>query len=289
MSSLGVRMKVLWFDNNWLHHYCVYCLTSPDGKKYFGISRYDASRRWKYGNGYKGNKRLNNEIEKYSFANFRHEIIAKDLYRDDAEQLEENLIRQYDTTDPSKGFNVRKGTSNGEWDVYLFTFPDGKRYVGMTGRSVTARWNSGKGYKHNARLQAAIDAVGFENVKKEHFSYPLTRESAERIETTLIDYFDSANPEKGYNRGHGALQEFGWQHTAEQKELFRQQQTGKPKSAETRRRMRLAHERRPVRCISTGEEFDGVRAAAEAKGISSSGISRACTGSQKEAGGLRWE
>lgn len=282
-------MKSYWYDNNWMHHYCVYCLTAPDGKKYFGISRYDGPRRWKYGNGYKGNKRLNEAIEQFSFANFRHEIIAKDLYRDDAEKLEEDLIRQYDTTNPEKGFNVRKGTANRDWDVYLFTFPDGKRYVGMTGRGVKARWNSGKGYRHNVRLQQAIDAVGFENVKKEHFSYPLTRESAERIESTLISYFDSANPEKGYNRAHGALEEHGWNHTEEEKELYRRQQTGRRKSEETRRRMSQAHEHRPVRCITTGEVFEGVRAAAEAKGISSSGISRACKGTQKEAAGLRWE
>lgn len=38
------RMRILWFDYSWQKHYCVYCLTSPDGKGYFGIRRYEAEK-----------------------------------------------------------------------------------------------------------------------------------------------------------------------------------------------------------------------------------------------------
>ncbi len=37
-------MRVLWFDYSRQKHYCVYCLTSPDGKGYFGIRRYEAEK-----------------------------------------------------------------------------------------------------------------------------------------------------------------------------------------------------------------------------------------------------
>ena len=282
-------MRLLWFNNEWMHHYCVYCLTSPDGKKYFGISRYAAVKRWKNGKGYAGNKRLKADLESVGFACFRHEVIREELTREEAEKLEAELIREYDTTDPEKGYNVRKGSASENYDVYVLTFPDGKRYVGLTGRNVKDRWDYGNGYKNNHRLREAIREAGFSNIKKEHFSYPLFRGSAERIETALIDYFNSADPEKGYNRGHGALAEHGWKHSASTKEKISAVTKGKRKSALTRQKMRKAHDQRAVRNVTTGEEYGGVREAAEAVHVSPASVSRACNGQQKTAAGCRWE
>ncbi len=284
-------MHRLWFDYSWKHHYCVYCLTSPDGKRYFGISRYHAERRWKNGKGYNGNNRLKTDLEMYSFACFRHEIIRDELNREEAERLEAELIRQYNTTDPEKGYNVRKGSCPENYDVYVFTFPDGKHYVGMTGKPVKNRWDYGNGYHNNRRLSEAIKSVGFDNIRKEHFSYPLSRDSAERIETALIDYFDSANPEKGYNRGHGALAEHGWQHGGETREKIRTFQLGQKKSPETKERMRKGHQSqmKKVRNVTTGMTYGSIREASEACGVSSTCIARACCGKQKSAGGCEWE
>ena len=284
-------MHRLWFDYSWKHHYLVYCLTSPDGKRYFGISRYNAERRWKNGKGYGGNNRLKADLEKYSFACFRHEIILEGLDREEAERLETELIRQYDTTNPEKGYNVRKGSCPENYDVYVFTFPDGKHYVGMTGKPVKNRWDYGSGYHNNKRLRDAIKETGFDNIRKEHFSYPLSRDSAERIETALIDYFDSANPEKGYNRGHGALAEHGWQHGEETREKIRVFQRGQKKSPETRARMRKGHrsQMKKVRNATTGSTYESIQEAAEASGVSPTCIARACNGRQKTAGGCEWE
>ena len=203
-------VRATHFDNSWMHCYCVYCLTSPDGKKYFGVSKRTAEERWKNGKGYRGNNRLNEEIEKYGFEFFKKEIIADSLYRDDAEALEAELIERYDTCNPEKGYNVKAGRLKEDYDVYVLTFPDGKHYVGMTSRSVEDRWENGNGYRNNVVLNEAIREAGFENIKNEHFAYALTRGSAERIETALIDYLDSANPEKGYNRARGAGGRGGW-------------------------------------------------------------------------------
>lgn len=282
-------MRKLWFDNAWQHHFCVYCLTDPEGKRYFGISRYAALRRWKNGKGYHGNKRLDAALKAYSFANFQKEVVRTNLYRDEAERLEAELIEKYQTTDPEKGYNVRKGTVSEEYDVYLLTFPDGKHYVGMTGRAVKARWDSGNGFRSNPRLYRAICDAGFSNVKKEHFSYPLSRDSAERIETALIDYFDSANPERGYNRGHGALREYGWKQPESTIEKIRDAQKGVSKSQETKLRMRERHQQKSVRNRTTGITFPGVREAARSCGISPSSITRACSGKQKTAAGCEWE
>ena len=282
-------MLRMWFDLSWQHHYSVYCLTDPEGKRYFGISRYSAAKRWKNGKGYGGNRRLKSAIVRYSFAGFRKEIIREGLTREAAEHLEAKLIERYHTTDPEKGYNVRKCTVSEQYDVYVFTFPDGKHYVGLTGRNVRKRWGYGNGYRNNRRLYQAIQDVGFSRIKKEHFSYPLSRGSAERIETALIAYFDSSNPEKGYNRGRGALRESGWHQPEETRERVRQSVRGNPKTDETRHRMRKAHEQKAVHNRTTGEVYPGVREAAELTGVSASSISRACCGKQKTAGGFEWE
>ena len=283
-------MLRMWFDLSWQHHYCVYCLTDPEGKRYFGISRYSAAKRWKNGKGYGGNRRLKSAIVRYSFAGFRKEIIREGLTREAAEHLEAKLIERYHTTDPEKGYNVRKCTVSEQYDVYVFTFPDGKHYVGLTGRNVQKRWGYGNSYRNNRRLyHQAIQDAGFSRIKKEHFSYPLSRGSAERIETALIAYFDSANPEKGYNRGRGALRESGWHQPEETRERVRQSVRGNPKTDETRHRMRKAHEQKAVHNRTTGEVYPGVREASELTGVSASSISRACCGKQKTAGGFEWE
>ena len=159
----------------------------------------------------------------------------------------------------------------------------------MTGRKVKARWDSGNGFRNNPRLYRAICDVGFSNIKKEHFAYPLSRGSAERIETALIDYFDSANPEKGYNRGHGALREHGWKQPESTVEKIRNVQKGISKSQETKQRMREGHQQKAVRNRTTGMVFPGVREAAQSCGVSPSSITRACSGRQKTAAGCEWE
>ena len=282
-------MLRLWFDLSWQHHYCVYCLTDSEGKRYFGISRYKAEKRWKNGKGYSGNRRLKSAIARFSFAAFRKKILREGLTREAAEHLEAKLIERYHTTDPEKGYNVRKCTVSEQYDVYVFTFPDGKHYVGLTGRNVRKRWGYGNGYRNNRRLYQAIQDAGFSRIKKEHFSYPLSRGSAERIETALIAYFDSANPEKGYNRGKGALRESGWHQPEETRDKVRQTVRGYPKTDETRHRMRKAHEQKAVRNRTTGAVYPGIREAAEITGISASSISRSCRGKQKTAGGFEWE
>lgn len=277
------------FDNNWKHNYTVYKLTDPNGLVYIGISRYGAVRRWKFGNGYKGNKRLDSAIREYSFASFKKEILAENLYRDDAERLEAKLIAKYNSTNPDKGYNVKSGLVSENWDVYLLTFPDGKRYVGMTGVPVELRWNYGHGFRGNKRLFAAIRLTGWKNIKKEHFAYPLSRDSAERIEATLIEWFDTTNPEKGYNRGAGGAEESGWSHGAGTKERISAALAGRRKTPETKLNMRKAQSKRPVRCMETGKIYDGVRIAAEEYRVSPSGITRACEGRQSVCSGLHWE
>ena len=89
------------------------------------------------------------------------------------------------------------------YTVYRLTDPEGKMYIGCTGLQPKRRW--GKGYTKNTPVRKAIDKIGWENFEKSVCCENLTREGAEKLERWFIAYYDSTNPEKGYNRALGGL------------------------------------------------------------------------------------
>ena len=92
------------------NNYCVYVHIAPNGKKYYGISR-DLKRRWrKNGSGYRQyNSKFFNDIIFYGWDNIDHIIVAKGLSKDEAEWLEEELIKTNKTYDSEYGYNIRVG------------------------------------------------------------------------------------------------------------------------------------------------------------------------------------
>ena len=90
--------------------YCVYCHIVPNGKRYYGMSKYVEQRWGKDGNGYKENIDFYSDILFYGWDNIEHIIVAKGLSKDEAEWLEEELIRENRTYDSEYGYNVRLGS-----------------------------------------------------------------------------------------------------------------------------------------------------------------------------------
>lgn len=89
------------------------------------------------------------------------------------------------------------------YSVYLHTAPNGKVYVGITGRDPEMRWRNGTGYSSCPHFQSAIKKYGWANIKHEVLFTGLTREEACEAEKTFIQLFDSTNREKGYNNTFG--------------------------------------------------------------------------------------
>lgn len=98
-----------------MNNYTVYMHISPNNKRYIGITRQKEKERWQNGKGYEHNKYFTNAIEKYGWNNFQHIIIARGLDEETAKWLEIELIREWDTSDRDKGYNLTKGgeSSNG--------------------------------------------------------------------------------------------------------------------------------------------------------------------------------
>lgn len=90
--------------------YVVYShVNKINGKKYFGVTCNSVNRRWQNGNGYKNNLHFYKAIKKYGWNNFEHKIIQKNLTKDEAYQLEDKFIKEFNTTDTKFGYNIAYG------------------------------------------------------------------------------------------------------------------------------------------------------------------------------------
>lgn len=90
-----------------------------------------------------------------------------------------------------------------KYTVYKHTSPCGKTYIGVTGQSVTRRWNNGSGYKKCPLFYNAIKKYGWDNFNHEILFEGLTKEEAEQKEIELISFYKSNDREFGYNIENG--------------------------------------------------------------------------------------
>lgn len=90
-------------------NYTVYMHVCPNGKRYIGITRQIPERRWRNGNGYKHNKHFWNAIQKYDWNNIEHIIIENNLTKEQAENMEIELIAKYRSTEQDRGYNIANG------------------------------------------------------------------------------------------------------------------------------------------------------------------------------------
>lgn len=89
--------------------YTVYKHTSPSGKVYIGITRMTPQKRWAAG--YKHCPHFRAAIQKYGWENIKHEILAEGLTKEQAEQMEIELIEKHNATDRRYGYNADNGGS----------------------------------------------------------------------------------------------------------------------------------------------------------------------------------
>lgn len=98
--------------------------------------------------------------------------------------------------------------------VYKHTAPNGKVYVGITGRDPEKRWNYGHGYDTQF-FGKAVKKYGWENIKHEILKSGLTADEAFEAEIEAIREFNSRDPMHGYNCDEGGKGASGWTATPE--------------------------------------------------------------------------
>lgn len=86
--------------------HCVYChLNKVNGKMYIGKAS-NTQKRWAP-SGYRHCQKMYNAIQKYGWDNFEHIIIVDGLSQEQADLIEIELIKKYDTI--QNGYNIRSG------------------------------------------------------------------------------------------------------------------------------------------------------------------------------------
>lgn len=94
--------------------YCVYVHTNREnGKVYVGQTKDIEERFARCGSNYKNNKYFYNAIKKYGWDGFDHEILAYNLNKDEANEMEIYYIQKFDSTNPEKGYNIAPGGNVG--------------------------------------------------------------------------------------------------------------------------------------------------------------------------------
>lgn len=92
-----------------LKTYSVYIHTTPNEKRYIGITTQKPEDRWAKGCGYSHNTYFNRAIKKYGWNNIIHEVLISDLSENDAIKLEIELIKKYKTMNQKYGYNLTSG------------------------------------------------------------------------------------------------------------------------------------------------------------------------------------
>ena len=204
--------------------------------------------------------------------------------------------------------------------VYKLTSPENKIYIGYTGEPLEVRIR--KGYhvgteSSNVAITVAMRKFGKKNFKKEVLRDHLTQEEAWELEDYYIRYYDSMNPEKGYNcmtggpslgcRGSEASKRRKSRLYEENPELsvkasdamkekhakcpswkVQIREDGKKKAAEGEIDYFIYSDKRPKRviCLETGVVYASISAAIRETGFFN--IQKACVGSVKSCGGKHW-
>lgn len=94
-----------------MEKYTVYMHTTPDNKRFIGVTCRDPKKRWNGGSGYTGNREFYAAIRRFGWQNIKHDILHEDLTKEEAQTVQDILIKQYNTTDSNFGYN--KAYANG--------------------------------------------------------------------------------------------------------------------------------------------------------------------------------
>ena len=179
------------------------------------------------------------------------------------------------------------------YSVYCHTNKvNGKRYIGITKHKPEKRWANGYGYSNNRHFFAAIKKYGWDSFTHEIWFTGLSYEDACSVERELIEKYDSANQEKGYNVDLGGV---GLGTASEEhKKAISEARKGKPhphkgrpltgeksptfgthRSEYVKQKSREANSI-PVFCVEKGILYPSGAEAAKATGVSTTMICSAC-------------
>lgn len=217
-----------------------------------------------------------------------------------------------------------------DYCVYVHTNKTNqKKYVGLTKQDPKKRWANGTHYTNSTYFKHAIEKYGWDNFDHEIVATLLTSEEAAALEISLIEKYNTTDPNYGYNLDSGGSYTkhseitkdkirnkiLGIKRSDETKEKIRQALTGnknclgRKQTEEAKRKNAEAHtnrthtvsddakrrmsehrkDKKSVFCVELDQEFPSICAAARFVNGSQGTISSVLAGTRKTAYGYHWE
>lgn len=116
--------------------YKVYMHTTPNGKKYIGITMLKLDARWRNGKGYR-KQLFGRAIKKHGWENIKHEVLHEGLSKEQAIEIEISLIREHQCTNPEFGYNT---TIGGEGSSGFSPTKETREKLSMANSGENAPW-----------------------------------------------------------------------------------------------------------------------------------------------------
>lgn len=246
-----------------------------NNKKYIGITKQELCKRWG-ARQYKSCVAFNNAIEKYGWENFEHKTIAIGLTKEEAENMEKELIVKYNTRNKKYGYNISEG-GNGNTGHKLTQ--EQKDYISIqTKKALSGKKppNYGKHLSKETKEKISKNRKGKCCGKDNHnYGHPLSQETKEKMSISLKAHWSThENPNKGKPKSKDAIQKMI--------------ESKKGKYLGVNNKMS-----KPVLQIdiNSGEiidEFAGVQEAARKTGAMATKISACCLGKRNHHHGYKW-
>lgn len=297
---------------------------NKNGKLYIGQS-WNIEGRWRNEKSLSGglNNHLESSIRKYGINNFSFDVLEcfeeGVVTQSILDEREDHYIVLYDTMNPSKGYNKKRGSSSGkpseETRKKFSAWQIGRK---MSEYSIEKRKQtiaSRGGYKHSEetrrklsdkRKYRVIEEKTRKRIGDAHRGKVVSRETREKLsevnkgkkhsEKTIKLLRELSTGEKNafYGRSHTEESKkkiseanLGKKRTPEQIKSNRGS-TGYKKTEDQIHATAKSHWKK-VRCVETGQEYESVKHAGLSTGVNSRSISRAASGTRRTGGELHWE
>lgn len=127
------------------------------------------------------------------------------------------------------------------YKLYVHIAPNGKKYYGITKQRPKRRWQNGKGYKGNQYFTRTIEKYGWDNIEHIVLQEGLDEEEAKELEQYMIQWYNTTNPNYGYNITLGGEGSNGYICTEEHKQKISKANKGKNHTEESKRKISEAN------------------------------------------------
>lgn len=233
-----------------------------NGKVYIGQTCMKPEHRWRNGNGYINNSYFYNAIQKYGWDNFEHVIVAKNLTQSEANNIEERLIKECQSTDRNNGYNIMFGGDNHSLS------DETKEKLSKIAKERMGSYTQEELENIGRKISVALSGENNGFYGKKH-----TEETKQKMRDNHANFSGENHPM------------YGHKHSDATKAEWSKKRKGKNLYADNPNAKQVIQYDKNMNYIST---FLTIKEAAEITGCSHSNISSCCRGRIKSSGGYKW-